>query len=78
MKKEESGLSFLFLITHNGTTGSVSRSSGTQDKCCVRHRACPWKSDAVINPPMDIQKRASLLSSWHKAVSRSHGWAENS
>jgi glycerol kinase len=36
-----------------------------------------WKRDDVFTPSMDIQKRASLLSGWHKAVGRSHGWADN-
>jgi glycerol kinase len=35
-----------------------------------------WKRDAVFSPSMNIQKRASLLSGWHKAVGHSQNWAD--
>ena len=36
-----------------------------------------WKRDAVFTPAMESEKRAALLSGWHKAVGRSRDWATN-
>lgn len=35
-----------------------------------------WKVDRVFEPKMDVTTRNDLLEHWHKAVSRSQGWAK--
>lgn len=35
-----------------------------------------WKVDRIFEPKMDVTTRNDLLEHWHKAVSRSQGWAK--
>ena len=35
-----------------------------------------WKVDRIFEPKMDATTRNDLLEHWHKAVSRSQGWAK--
>jgi len=35
-----------------------------------------WACDTIYHPNMDAAQREKLLAGWHKAVSRSRGWAE--
>ena len=35
-----------------------------------------WACDTIYHPNMDHAQREKLLAGWHKAVSRSRGWAE--
>ncbi len=36
-----------------------------------------WACDTIYQPNMDSVQREKLLAGWHKAVSRSRGWAED-
>ena len=35
-----------------------------------------WKVDRIFEPKMDVTTRNDLLEHWHKAISRSQGWAK--
>ena len=36
-----------------------------------------WREDVRFTPSMDAERRAELLSRWHRAVERSRGWARD-